>query len=255
MFAGFNGSNKLLADIYLSLSSLSLCTLQTTTPFSLSWPMLARSQVFNLRSALKLLSASQVDTGTTNNILISTSTWLNNPAPPLEASWRPLLPLHCCYRGICCKREATALKEIHVQLRVLSWSKRLPSWTSTPSNTKFCPIVIHCFPSKSSRVCLNGFNWFIRVNQRCCFLIQCRVFFFISLTPKGSALVQLNPARGDRLKQSVSRVGGSTRVGTLQPITFSAVRMIHCSLLLSLAVAAAYQMVMEEVRMDSMMAV
>ena len=43
--------------------------------------------------------------------------------------------------------------------------------------------------------------------------------------------------------------------GRLQPITFSAARMICCSMLLSLAVAAAYQMVMEEVRMDSMMAV
>jgi len=31
--------------------------------------------------------------------------------------------------------------------------------------------------------------------------------------------------------------------------------VLACSLLLSLAVAAAYQMVMEEVRMDSMMAV
>ena len=38
-------------------------------------------------------------------------------------------------------------------------------------------------------------------------------------------------------------------------LQFSLQRMIRCSLLLSLAVAAAYQMVMEEVRMDSMMAV
>ena len=37
--------------------------------------------------------------------------------------------------------------------------------------------------------------------------------------------------------------------GRLQPITFSAVRMIPCSLPLSLPVAAANQMV-EEVRMD-----
>ena len=47
----------------------------------------------------------------------------------------------------------------------------------------------------------------------------------------------------------------SSRDGKLQLITFSAVRMIRCSLLLSLAVAAVYQMVMEEVKMDSMMAV
>ena len=53
----------------------------------------------------------------------------------------------------------------------------------------------------------------------------------------------------------VLEVCRSSRVGRLQPITFSAVRMIRCSPLLSLAVAAAYQMVMEEERMDSMMAV
>ncbi|CAB1416028.1 unnamed protein product [Pleuronectes platessa] len=45
----------------------------------------------------------------------------------------------------------------------------------------------------------------------------------------------------------------SCRDGRLQPITFSAEQMIRCSLLLSLAVAAANQMVMEEERMDSMM--
>ena len=50
----------------------------------------------------------------------------------------------------------------------------------------------------------------------------------------------------------VLKVCRSSRVGRSQPITFSAVRMIRCSLLLSLAVAAAYQMVMEEVRMDSL---
>lgn len=61
------------------LSSLSLCTLQTTAQFSLSWPMLARSQVFKLRSALKLLSDSHEDTGNTIKILISTSTWSNYP--------------------------------------------------------------------------------------------------------------------------------------------------------------------------------
>ena len=43
------------------------------------------------------------------------------------------------------------------------------------------------------------------------------------------------------------------RDGRLQPVTFSADRMTRCSLPLSLGVAAAYQMVMEEVRMDSMM--
>ena len=48
----------------------------------------------------------------------------------------------------------------------------------------------------------------------------------------------------------VLEVCRSSRVGRLQPITFSAVRMICCSLLLSLA--AVYQMVMEEVGMDSM---
>ena len=47
----------------------------------------------------------------------------------------------------------------------------------------------------------------------------------------------------------------SWRDGRLQPITFSAWRMIPCSLLLSLTVAAAYQTVMEEVRMDSMIEV
>ena len=53
----------------------------------------------------------------------------------------------------------------------------------------------------------------------------------------------------------VLEVCRSLRDGRLQTITFSAARIISCSLLLSLAVAAAYQMLMEEVRMDSMMAV
>ncbi len=47
----------------------------------------------------------------------------------------------------------------------------------------------------------------------------------------------------------------SWRDGRLQPITFSVERIICCSLPLSLGVAAVYQMVMEEVRIDSMMAV
>ena len=54
---------------------------------------------------------------------------------------------------------------------------------------------------------------------------------------------------------SVLEVCRSWRDDRLQPITFSAQRMICYSLPLSLAVAAAYQMVMMEVRMDSMMAV
>lgn len=54
---------------------------------------------------------------------------------------------------------------------------------------------------------------------------------------------------------SVLEVCWSWRDDRLQPITFSAQRMIHCSLPLSLAVATAYQMVMEEVRMDSVMVV
>jgi len=47
----------------------------------------------------------------------------------------------------------------------------------------------------------------------------------------------------------------SWRDGRLQTITFSAEPMTCYSLPLSLAVAAVYQMVMEEVKMDSMMAV
>ncbi|KAK3540768.1 hypothetical protein QTP86_001596 [Hemibagrus guttatus] len=47
----------------------------------------------------------------------------------------------------------------------------------------------------------------------------------------------------------------SWRDGRLQPITFSAEWMTCCSLALSLAVAAANQTVMEDVRIDSMMAV
>ena len=74
--------------------------------------MLACSQVFHLRSALKLLSASHEDTGTTNKKFWSApQVGQPTPTPPLEASWGPLLPLYCCYRGICFKREATALKE------------------------------------------------------------------------------------------------------------------------------------------------
>ncbi|KAG7460337.1 hypothetical protein JOB18_001218, partial [Solea senegalensis] len=49
------------------------------------------------------------------------------------------------------------------------------------------------------------------------------------------------PARGEVLEANKS-----WRDGRLQPITFSADRMTRCSLPLSLAVAAAYQMVMEE---------
>ena len=77
------------------------------------------------------------------------------------------------------------------------------------------------------------------------------------------------PARGESLRKSVTGMGevghnptctpqspGAVQVlkAWLQPITFSAEYMICCSLLLSLEVAAAYQTVMEEVRMDSMMA-
>lgn len=47
----------------------------------------------------------------------------------------------------------------------------------------------------------------------------------------------------------------SLRDGRLQPITFSVGRIIHCSLPLSVTVAAEYQMVMEEVIMDSVMMV
>ena len=46
----------------------------------------------------------------------------------------------------------------------------------------------------------------------------------------------------------------SWRDGKLQPITFSTEQIIVCSLHLFLAVAEAYQMVVEEVRIDSMMA-
>ena len=47
----------------------------------------------------------------------------------------------------------------------------------------------------------------------------------------------------------------SRSAGRQQPITLSAERLIRCSLPLSLVVAAANQMVIEEVRMDLMMAV
>lgn len=68
------------------------------------------------------------------------------------------------------------------------------------------------------------------------------------------------PARGESFKEFVSRVEGSATIflahvrvlgacrswrdGKLQPITFSVERVILCSL--PLAVAATYQMVMEE---------
>lgn len=44
----------------------------------------------------------------------------------------------------------------------------------------------------------------------------------------------------------------SWKDGRSQPITFSAQRLIHCSLPLSLAVAATYQMVMEEANFRSL---
>ena len=47
----------------------------------------------------------------------------------------------------------------------------------------------------------------------------------------------------------------SRRAGRSQPMTFSADLMIRCSLLLSLAVEAANHTVIDEVRMDSMVAV
>ena len=80
-----------------------------------------------------------------------------------------------------------------------------------------------------------------------------------SLLPEGSGWNSVRPGweESDTISLACLRVlevCRSSRVGRLQPITFSAVQMIRCSLLLSLAVAA-YQMVMEQVRMDSMMAV
>lgn len=79
----------------------------------------------------------------------------------------------------------------------------------------------------------------------------------------------LPTARGECLKKFVSGMGGvdnnltclrvleacrSWRDGRLESIMSSAERMICWSLPLSLAVAAAYQMVMAEVMMDSMTA-
>ncbi len=74
------------------------------------------------------------------------------------------------------------------------------------------------------------------------------------------------PAGGESLKtvcvpdgrgrpRSYLHVSGSWRDGRLQPMTFSVKQMICCSLFLSFAVAATYQMVMVEVRMDSTMEV
>ena len=93
-------------------------------------------------------------------------------------------------------------------------------------------------------------------------LLWCKVLVLMdrSLLPEGSSWNREWPGWEGSATIFLARlwvleVCRSLRVGRLQPITFSAVRMIRCSLLLSLAVAAAYQMVMEEVRMDSMMAV
>src|SRR4029434_10201237 len=69
-----------------------------------------------------------------------------------------------------------------------------------------------------------------------------------SLLPGWEGSATILPAR-----LRVLEANRSCRDGKLQPITFSAERMIRCSLPLSLAVAAAYQMVMQKVRMDSMM--
>src|SRR4029434_3728127 len=81
-----------------------------------------------------------------------------------------------------------------------------------------------------------------------------------SLLPEGSVTRSLCPGwEGSAIifpaRLRVVDAYRSWRDGRLQPITFSAERMIRCSLPLSLAVAAAYQTVMEEVRMDSMMEV
>src|SRR4029434_1242603 len=81
-----------------------------------------------------------------------------------------------------------------------------------------------------------------------------------SLLPEGSVTRSLCPGWEECAILYAARLRvldayKSWRDGKLQPITFSAERMTRCSLLLSLAVAAAYQMVMEEVRMDSMMEV
>src|SRR4029434_3328005 len=77
-----------------------------------------------------------------------------------------------------------------------------------------------------------------------------------SLLPEGSGTRSLCPGwEGSAIifpaRLRVLDAYKSWREGKLQPITFSAERMTRCSLLLSLAVAAAYQMV----RMDSMMEV
>ncbi|KAK7919112.1 hypothetical protein WMY93_010396 [Mugilogobius chulae] len=70
---------------------------------------------------------------------------------------------------------------------------------------------------------------------------------------KGQLLSDLHaPSPGD---VQVLETYRSWRDGRLQPITFSAERTMRCSLCLSLTVAPAYHTVMEEVRMDSMMAV
>lgn len=77
-----------------------------------------------------------------------------------------------------------------------------------------------------------------------------------------------SPAGGEHLKEfgpgvrgslviffarfRVLEVNWSCSTGRLQPITFSAEQMIQCSLLRSFAGAAASQMEMEEVKIDSM---
>src|SRR4029434_9324174 len=81
-----------------------------------------------------------------------------------------------------------------------------------------------------------------------------------SLLPEGSVTRSLCPGwEGSAIifpaRLRVLDAYRSWKDGRLHPITFSAERITRCSLLLSLAVAAAYQTVMEEVRMDSMMQV
>ena len=73
-----------------------------------------------------------------------------------------------------------------------------------------------------------------------------------SLLPEGSSWHRESREESATIflaRLRVLEVCRSSMVGILQPITFSAARKIRCSLLLSLAVAAAYQTVMEEVRM------
>lgn len=69
-----------------SSSTLSLCTWHTTTLFRRSGDMVALSQVLNHLRALKLLSASQEDAGTTNKSLSRASTCSNSPRTSTSSS-------------------------------------------------------------------------------------------------------------------------------------------------------------------------